>query len=122
MSPRVLGRFRYAAGVVACALAAACTASTTSAGTSVASGDAVRSSGAASTLSPGTGTGTGTSTAPTAAAPPSAAALSDPSTSPRTVSIVVAGDVLLHEGVVAQARRDAVTHPDGVSNGLNFRP
>jgi len=48
--------------------------------------------------------------------------LSDPSTSPRTVSIVVAGDVLLHEGVVAQARRDAVTHPDGVSNGLNFRP
>jgi poly-gamma-glutamate synthesis protein (capsule biosynthesis protein) len=38
------------------------------------------------------------------------------------VSIVIGGDVLLHEAVVEQARIDAQSHPDGASNGLYFRP
>lgn len=38
------------------------------------------------------------------------------------MTIAVAGDVLLHEGVVTQARADAKTNPAGATNGMNFRP
>ena len=38
------------------------------------------------------------------------------------MTIAVAGDVLLHEGVVNQARADAKTNPAGATNEMNFRP
>ncbi|MBK8755895.1 MAG: CapA family protein [Actinomycetales bacterium] len=65
------------------------------------------------------------SPAPTNPAPTNPTPTNPTQTSPagaRTVSITVGGDVLLHEGVVNQARADAKTQPAGASNGLNFRP
>ena len=74
----------------------------------------------------GASTGSVASTSGTAAASSAANTATSPSKSSpaggRTVSITVGGDVLLHEGVVNQARADAKTQPAGASNGLNFRP
>lgn len=65
---------------------------------------------------------TSPTTTPTAPATPATTPAPAPATGRRTVSIVVGGDVLLHEAVVEQARLDAQAHPEGASNGLNFRP
>lgn len=66
-----------------------------------------------SSAASGSGPATGSDPSTPAASPTAAG---------RQVTIVVGGDVLLHSGLVDQARADARANPAKATNGLDFRP
>ncbi len=102
-----------ALGVSACSGSAAPT--TPTAGSSTGSAASTSSAGAA-------GKAAGTTTAPTGTPTSTPTGSAGAGSAGRTVSIVVAGDILLHPGLTRQAAADAKAEPAGAAHGLNFRP
>ena len=92
-------------------------------GGSLATGTADAGATSPAIASTGKTTGAGAPVA-TSGAPASATSATPaaPAGDGSTVTVALTGDVLLHEGLTNQARRDGTANPTQASNGLDYRP